>query len=237
MLPVFLAALAVGILWALWLLPRGEVRPDYAAWMGVTAFVVLAFLLGSQWMASHTLDPWTAAAAAGALAFRALCGTRLATAGLALASLLGAACLGRLAAGSGSDFWGAASVALSALVLGTALDTMVLGHWYLVQHGLSFRPLERMTLALLAILAVRTVLAGLCAWRMPAALFGGWLLMVVLLRGLLGLVGPLGLGWMVWKCVKLKSNTSATGILYVICLFVLVGEFSSAYLVKAGHPL
>jgi len=234
-LAVFLAALGVGILWALWLLPRGEVRPDYAAWMGVTAFAVLAFLLGSQWMASRTVNPWTASAAGGALLYRALAPTRMATLGLVLASLLGAACLGSLCAGSSP--WGAASVLLSALVLGTALDAMVLGHWYLVQHGLSFRPLQRMTLALLGVLAARLLLAGFCAWRMPAALFGGWLLMVVLLRGLLGLLGPLGLGWMVWECVKIKSNTSATGILYVVCVFVLVGEFSSAYLLQLGHPL
>ncbi len=236
MLAVFLAALAVGILWALWLLPQGEVRPDYAAWMGVTAFVVLMFLLGSQWMESRTLDPGVAAAAAGALAFRALTGTRLASVGLALASLLGAACLARLAAGAGP--WGSVSVILSALVLGTALDAMVLGHWYLVQHGLSFRPLQRMTLALLAVLGARLLLAaGLGALSLPRGALSHWLLLVILLRALLGLVGPLGLGWMVWECVKIKSNTSATGILYVVCVFVLVGEFSAAYLLKSGHPL
>ena len=127
-------------------------------------------------------------------------------------------------------------MALSALVLGTTLDAMVLGHWYLVQHGLSFEPLRRMSLALLAVVGVRLLLAALWLFAL-----GGWgrllgpgplamdTTLFLLLRGLLGFVGPLGLGWMVWECVKLKSNTSATGILYVICVFVLVGEFTAAW--------
>ena len=38
-----------------------------------------------------------------------------------------------------------------------------------------------------------------------------------------------GILWALWECVKLKSNTSATGILYVITVFVLVGEFAAAW--------
>jgi hypothetical protein len=91
-----------------------------------------------------------------------------------------------------------------------------------------------MSLALLAVVSVRLALASL--WLFA---FGGWerlrtgasldQTMFLMLRGLLGFVGPLALGWMVWECVKLKSNTSATGILYVISVFVLAGEFTAVW--------
>jgi ABC-type uncharacterized transport system permease subunit len=45
-----------------------------------------------------------------------------------------------------------------------------------------------------------------------------------------GAVGGLVLGWMAWSCAKMKSNQSATGILYVAVMFVIVGEVMSLYL-------
>ncbi len=233
MLTLFLAALGVGIVWALWLLPRGQVRAGYMAWMAATAFAVLAASLGLGWMASREVDPWLAVAAGGILTYRLLIplGGQAALAGLALASALGAACLAHLGPAGGMAL---PSIALSAMVLGTALDAMVLGHWYLVQHGLSFEPLKRMSAALLWVVSARLALALLWLFAL-----GGWgrlmeapsmdRTMFLLLRGLVGLAGPLGLGWMVRECVKLKSNTSATGILYVVCVFVLMGEFTAAW--------
>ena len=233
MMTLFLAALGVGILWALWIPQGGLVRPGYYAWMVATAFAVLTVMTGLAWTPARGLDPWLAGAAAGALTGRILMSLGFHRIGLGLACLAGAACLGHLLPGTGP--FAVASVVLSALVLGATIDAMVLGHWYLVQHGLSFQPLERMGDALLGLYAIRTVLAAAWLWAM-----GGWerltagevpldRWMFLLLRGLAGLVGPLALGWMVRECVKLKSNTSATGILYVICLFVLVGEFTAVW--------
>ena len=128
------------------------------------------------------------------------------------------------------------TVGLSAMVLGTVLDAMVLGHWYLVQHGLSFEPLRRMSLAVTAVVALRLGLVGAWVWSSGSlgTLSNPQNLVFFLMRAVLGFLGPLGLGWMVWECVKLKSNTSATGILYVITVFVLVGEFSAAWFWMAG---
>ena len=220
---LFVSALAAGVLWALWLLPRGEVARGYEAWMAVVSAAVSGALLALRWP-----DPWAGAAVGGALFFRFLPG-RLA---LGVASILSGACLLHPLSGALPRL----SVSLSALVLGTTLDAMVLGHWYLVQHGLSFRPLTRMTLAMLGALAARLLLALVSLFAMGewGRLLGSDPLpqdrvVFLLLRGLLGLAGPLGLGWMVWSCVRIKSNTSATGILYVVVVFVLVGEFTSAW--------
>lgn len=230
-LSLYLGALGVGIPWALWFLPRSEVKPGYTAWMAATSFTVLVALLVLRWRTGGGVDPADAATAAGALAFRLL---PLPVVHLA-ASLLGGALLFRTADGSWMPFL---SVALSALVLGTVLDAMVLGHWYLVQHGLSFRPLEVMAVAVVGVVAARLALSAA-----GYLLAGGWAMIVgqrmdrlvfFLMRVLLGFVGPLGLGWMVRECVRIKSNTSATGILYVVTVFVLVGEFISVWFVTEG---
>ena len=221
MLSLFLLCLAAGILWALWLPGEGMLASFYA-WMAVVAFLLFACRLGLGW------DPWVAGAAGGALAYR-LKGTRSV---LALASLLATGALGKAAwALPGMKAMSLATVGLSAMVLGVVLDAMVLGHWYLVQHGLSFKPLQRMSLLVLVFVLARTLLASLWIWRSGSldALTGPQNLVFFLTRCLMGFAGPLALGWMVRECVKLKSNTSATGILYVVSVFVLVGEFSAAY--------
>ncbi|SVC87867.1 uncharacterized protein METZ01_LOCUS340721, partial [marine metagenome] len=48
---------------------------------------------------------------------------------------------------------------------------------------------------------------------------------------------PIGLAWMTWKTVELRSIQSATGILYAAVVFVLFGETISIYLSLAtGQP-
>lgn len=211
--------------------------------MASIAFAVLGLLIGLSWRGAGGIDPVLASAASGILAYRLLLnlGGGAALAGHAFASLLGGAALFHLTAGLEASWMALVASSLGALVLGVVLDAMVLGHWYLVQHGLSFEPLKRMSLAVLAVVAARMALGLAWAFGMGgwAALAGQGLamddLLFLMLRVLLGYVGPLALGWMVWACVKLKSNTSATGILYVITVFVLVGEFAAAHFaVEAG---
>ena len=221
MLSLFLLCLAAGLLWALWIPGEGMIA-SYFSWMAVVSCLLFACRLGLGW------DPWVAGAAGGALTYRLKGGKP----GLFVASLLAAGALGKAAwAIPGPKALILPTAGLSALVLGVTLDAMVLGHWYLVQHGLSFEPLKRMSLAVLAIVFARLVLASL--WVAGSGRLEEFLsaqnLVFFLMRSVLGFLGPLGLGWMVRECVKLKSNTSATGILYVISVFVLVGEFSAAW--------
>jgi len=49
-------------------------------------------------------------------------------------------------------------------------------------------------------------------------------------RLLFSLLGPIVLCYMTWKTVKINATQSATGILYVATVFVLLGETLSKYL-------
>jgi len=142
----------------------------------------------------------------------------------------------------------AASDLTSALLLGAAAGAMILSHYYLVVLDLPIAALKRLTLLLVAALALRTLVVGLVfvgpvhagfeEARLVAA--GLWSAdgVFVWMRLLFGLAGPLSLVWLVWKTVEIRSTQSATGILYVQLFLVLAGELLAKYLrVAAGLPL
>ncbi len=57
-------------------------------------------------------------------------------------------------------------------------------------------------------------------------------------RWVIGLVGPLVLGWMAWETARIRSTQSATGILYVVVILVFLGELTSQLLLeKTGFML
>jgi len=144
----------------------------------------------------------------------------------------------------------AGGLATSSLALGWALITMLLGHWYLVAPKLTFRHLTIFCWALLAIVIARTAFAGLAMlsagsvdaaiepnpWRMLTGFQGQG--MFFWFRILWGLGIPLLLAWMSLHCAIRKSNQSATGILYVLVVGVLIGEITAYYLsVTTGVPV
>ena len=144
----------------------------------------------------------------------------------------------------------AASLTTSALLLGWSLITMLLGHWYLVAPKLTFRHLTIFCWALLAIVVARTVtvvatlmIAGAVdrfiepnPWRLLTGFEGQG--MFFWFRILWGLVIPLALAAMSLHCARRRSNQSATGILYVLVVGVLVGEITAYYLsVTTGVPV
>lgn len=54
-------------------------------------------------------------------------------------------------------------------------------------------------------------------------------------RLLWGLIAPLVLAFLVYRCAVTRSTQSATGILYAMCVMVLIGEGSALYLlIHAG---
>ncbi len=116
----------------------------------------------------------------------------------------------------------------SAVAIGGTLGAMLLGHSYLTARGLSFEPLRRMALLLFGILLLR----GLSV--IPAFLMHDLAMMDLVLLSMrvgLGLLLPLLLGWMVLQCVRVRSNQSATGILYAMTVLVGVfGELVAVYL-------
>ncbi|MGH7163667.1 MAG: hypothetical protein ACREID_09290 [Planctomycetota bacterium] len=114
------------------------------------------------------------------------------------------------------------------LASGGTVATMLLGHSYLTARGLSFAPFQTMAWVLLAVLGARAALFVPLLWT------GGLQLMdwvFLSMRGALGIVLPLAGAWMVVQCVKIRSNQSATGILYAMTVLVGVfGELIAAYL-------
>ncbi|HVR75144.1 MAG TPA: hypothetical protein VMT52_12460 [Planctomycetota bacterium] len=138
-------------------------------------------------------------------------------------------------AAPGERPWLCAASLASTCLLGAATTAMVLGHWYLVSRKLSFTPLARLTLFLGSALLARAVVAGGAAWAqaerwdglisrsgMTGFLAGSGLF--VLVRALFGFVAPAAFVALTWRCIAIRSNQSATGILYVTLAFVLIGE-------------
>jgi hypothetical protein len=141
-----------------------------------------------------------------------------------------------------------ASDLTSALLLGAAASAMVLGHWYLVVLDLPISALRRLTVLLIAALALRAAIVGIALAgpvhagyddaRLVAA--GLWSAdgIFIWMRLLFGIAGPLSLIWFIWKTVEIRSTQSATGILYVQLFLVMSGELLAKYLrVAAALPL
>jgi hypothetical protein len=138
----------------------------------------------------------------------------------------------------------------SALLLGWSLDTMLLGHWYLISPKLTFRHLVIFCSVLVGIVVFRhlSVAGSLVAaavvdpmvephpWRALVS-FGGhgiffWFRLVW------GLLMPLLLALMALHCARQHSNQSATGILYVLVMGSIIGELTALYLtLTTGVPL
>jgi hypothetical protein len=120
---------------------------------------------------------------------------------------------------------------------------MLVGHWYLNVPGLDIRHLRRMTWFLAGCLALR-ILLGLVSiatsipvlsagevspWRVAGIreAFFFWQ------RVGIGLLAPAVLAVMVDRTVRIRSTQSATGLLYVMVFFVLIGELISRFLYVA----
>ncbi len=137
---------------------------------------------------------------------------------------------------------------LSALALGSVVTCMILGHWYLVEPGMSVRPLKTMAGFFLAVILARSLMSAFTSMLIWKDLMSSGVgvqsnlaLVDFLFMGqriLFGLVLPIALSWMIWQTVKIRSTQSATGILYVAVVFILFGELLSRYiLVTTGYPI
>jgi hypothetical protein len=130
--------------------------------------------------------------------------------------------------------WRIADDLASMAVLGTATTAMLMGHSYLISPSMSIAPLLRLLGALGAALGVRIGLAcaALWLWSAHAGTPEGELLVWLPARWVLGLLGPLALGWMAWETARIRSTQSATGILYVVVIVCYLGELTSQLLLE-----
>jgi len=120
-----------------------------------------------------------------------------------------------------------------ALVLGAVATGMLLGHWYLIDLGLSIDPLRRLfdyfvgaVLLHLAVLALAISVLALAPAPAAAAVSRLWAEHGALLavRLILGPVAALGLGYLIHRTLEIPQTMAATGLFYIAILFVLVGE-------------
>ena len=134
-----------------------------------------------------------------------------------------------------------ASFVSSSALLGSSCTAMILGHWYLVLPSMEVSHLQKVVKfhigsTLFRIGVVATVVGiALANWESPSgAGYDRYILSIdgVFLwqRVLFGLAGPIVLAYLSWETAKIQSTQSATGILYVDCFAVIVGEMLAKYL-------
>lgn len=137
----------------------------------------------------------------------------------------------------------------AALFVGVFLLAMVFGHWYLVK-SMPKRLLARMAEMLIVVLVLRVLVVLGTFWVYYNSVPGGsealdGLMDITRGHGLFfwqrmaaGLGIPAVLSYMIWKTAKLGANQSATGLLYVGVVFVIIGEMISKYIfLLSGIPI
>jgi hypothetical protein len=151
----------------------------------------------------------------------------------------GAIAIGRAAATFGFSGLGGLAGALAfvpaALLAGSTLAGMLLGHWYLIAPDLSFRPLRRavhLIFAAVAVQAAAVVVALVTANGADRASVVGerygasfWLLVVAA-----GLVATAAVNGLTLYYARIRANQPATAMLYILVITVMMG-------VVPGHLL
>lgn len=254
-LELLLAELAVGTLAMVTLFDaRGSVTAGYVkssaimvvALAGLALWTALAGISTELEIEGYALSPhWVTPFRVAFVAFTALAvahmyatftGRRRETlwAGT-LGSIAGAVALGALAGVVAAPAWSyvgvVASTLASAAVLGGALAAMTWGHWYLTNSGLPKKPLEEMSLLLLAALGAQLVLiivalaAPVRAVPFTDSAFGLELEAnpAFWLRVAVGVIFPALLAWLAWRAAAIRGMMSATGLLYIALGAVLAG--------------
>lgn len=124
---------------------------------------------------------------------------------------------------------------VTAGLLGTAMTAMLMGHSYLIAPSMSLTPLKTLLIALYVTLLLRAGLAGASLWVWTrhghhASLADVTILLWLPLRWVLGLLIPAVLGVMAWQTTRIRNTQSSTGILYIVVVFVFLGELTAQLL-------
>ena len=224
---------------------RGFVGTTSAICAGVMSIAVLieallppdSALLGAPLPPGSQADllHWSIAFTVALLAYAFFCAvmTDVARRVVGLIAIgFGAMAIAKAAAAFGPALGGVGTAVVAfvpaALVLGSALAGMLLGHWYLVAPNLSFRPLRRaidIVFAAVAFQALVIVLVivtsassvrGELLWSSDAIPF--WLLVVGS-----GIVFTTGVALLTRHFARIRANQPATAMLYVLIISVVMG--------------
>lgn len=254
--------IAVGGIFALSIPPFHEIeRGFFKATAGIYLGCGLTILLGKGYLVlfvqPETLSSGKGVEAFSWLAFTAFCGLYVYTlwgdpfvlrARAYLLSLISGVTALSISASnyrlapftSIETFFYPLSFTTSALLLGAAATGMLLGHWYLIELGLSIDPLRRIfkfylgtLMAHLGVLLLGGLLL-LVAGGEPtlSALSRLWDVHSTLLWLRLGL-GPLAsllLAYMIWRTLQIPQTMAATGLFYIAVLAAVVGEFLGRFI-------
>ena len=137
----------------------------------------------------------------------------------------------------------------AAMFLGVFVLAMIFGHWYLVK-SMPKRLLRRMAELLILVLIARILVVAGTYWVYYTQVSGGSQAFAALMdishghglffwqRVAVGLAVPAVLSYMIWATAKIGANQSATGLLYVGVVFVIIGEIISKYIfLLSGIPI
>lgn len=136
---------------------------------------------------------------------------------------------------------------MSMALLGVSNFSMLLGHYYLVVPRLSEEPLIYclyifwISFFLKIISSLAIIFSVGRPYLSEGTILGdgymyNWLF--ISMRYLWGYVAPVILSFFTYRLCKIRSLQSATGVLYIVEFFVIVGELISVYLMaKHGLPL
>jgi len=252
MTATFLMRLSLGIA-AMWvLMPRSEVTDGFfrIQLRVVLGLAVLTALLLSATTDGSADDPetllrrqtdgrifWLQCGMAATAYFGSICwalGRRrpgtisiFAIAGLGLLSLVADSYADAGVSGMSLQLIGGVS---SALVLGSILTGMLLGHWYLTSPTMSTRPLRFFITMIVIACALRAVSTGI-AWAAHQDLLQQTTQMIwISLRIAGAIIAPLIAAAMTHQVLKYRNTQSATGILFACLIMVFMGEMSAALL-------
>ena len=135
----------------------------------------------------------------------------------------------------------------AAASLGAVATGMLLGHWYLIDLGLSIDPLARLLRFFVWAAALHLLVLGIVslgAWASGGAARDAVTALVTehrtlfAARLLLGPVPALIIAWLIQRTLQIPQTMAATGLFYVAILFVMVGEMlGRLVLYQTGLPL
>jgi hypothetical protein len=127
---------------------------------------------------------------------------------------------------------------ITSFLVGSVTYAMILGHWYLVVPKMSETPLQIGIIFIFSALIIKFCYGlffvnEFAPYIEPFSQKGdgytfNWI--IIIMRYLWGYLALTILGVMAWKCVKIRSLQSATGILYVMVFFNIIGEIMSTYI-------
>jgi hypothetical protein len=252
----FCLRLACGAVCALFFLPRGQINPRFYRVQYLTALgvAVAALVFAYQSETARGLWFWLALSASLPLCFMgsfvwSLNDTPAGKSVLVASALTLVLALGLYLVPSPGQWrpLETASAYASALLLGSALTAMLLGHSYLIAPTMSVAPLLRILALLLAAILARGLLGAgeLWFWTREhslanlneATLLSNEMVLLLPVRWGLGLLMPLVLTLMAWQTTRIRSTQSSTGILYVVVIFCFLGELMGMLLTRTSGAI